>query len=350
MLQTPTRCWRLARSLPTVILLSLFWSASPSSGQTALPARSVVLAAERADEPSLAGTLLSALSGASAEAGAKRGSARFKVAKNNGKHAIGLTFASPFERSQPAVELATLDGLADHLSVGLAYTRGFLPRLTTEGVEGQRRICTELGIQPEAECSDTSVRTTATAMGRDPGVEVDRFFDASFADSRIWLISLEAKGGLSKFDYLDADTGNDVSTTSYPTSLAVAFGWLSSSLYTVKLAYQQQYRGGDAAVVCGAGERLDGMGRCDERAVEGPTRTTATLLSFSRRQFWTRFALSPQMTYDFQNADLGVEVPAYFIRNANGQFIGGLRFGWALRESGTARSLSVFVSYPLTLF
>ena len=70
-------------------------------------------------------------------------------------------------------------------------------------------------------------------------------------------------------------------------------------------------------------------------------------MSFSRRQFWAHVALSPKVTYDILNADLGLQVPVYFICNPAGQFIGGLRFGWASRESGTARSLSVFVTYPL---
>ena len=345
-----TRSCRLLRttSLPSAIVLSLFWIVSPSSGQPPLPARSAELAAERADDPSLADTVWSALSGVSAEGGAKRGKARFKFSKNNGKHAVGLTFASPFERSQKAVELATLDGLADHLSLGVAYTRGFLPRLTKEGIEGQSRVCADLDIHPRAECSDTSVRTKAAAMGRDPDVEVDRFFDASFADSKVWLVSVEARGGRSTIDYVDSDTRSDITVTTHPTSLAFAVGWLSSALYTVKLAHQQQYKEGDLSVVCGAGEPTSGMELCEQRTVGAPTRRSATLLSFSRRQFLTHVALSPKFTYDIRNKDLELEVPVYFIRNPAGQFIGGLRFGWARRESTTARSLSVFVAYPLS--
>ncbi|MDY7095760.1 MAG: hypothetical protein SX243_22525 [Acidobacteriota bacterium] len=183
------------------------------------------------------------------------------------------------------------------------------------------------------------------------------------------LFGLNASVGRTEFTFLDRDlltTTSEFGKTSdneYPTSLGVRFGVLfladgirRQTESSLVLSYSRE-RGYEAAKNITFCEPVDdfedfsALADCQDIARGAPSGVESDLLTLEYRRKFGKAGLALRgfhRTKSGQPNDFGFEVPIYFIPNKDGNFQGGLTFGWSDQADNV--TLAVFVGRKFEIF
>lgn len=174
----------------------------------------------------------------------------------------------------------------------------------------------------------------------------------------------------AKFSYLDRDLleaeGKVDKTTSreLPTSVGLRFGWIflthevqGKPRSSLIFSYNREggFKEADKLSFCEPAKGLEGfpaLESCQDLAGAAPTAADSDLVSVEyRRAFSTRMGFALRGFYRDSNSkpdDFGFEVPLYFLSNKEGDFQGGVTFGW--RDQADDITLAVFVGRKFNLW
>ncbi|HLA63830.1 MAG TPA: hypothetical protein VK610_05350, partial [Rhodothermales bacterium] len=286
---------------------------------------------------------VSGASGVTLEAGVSDGRGRIRYARERNASVFALTLSTPAAEDGPTT-FGTLEGLASDLKLAGSYTRHFSgARRVNLGLVQRRQdaICQSVGIDLATEsCNDNLVRERG---GKEAQV---LFLTTALLSPRIWTVTVEGTGGYRRFEYLVAEEDTTVETPYLSGSASVTAGLISPFAFTyVQVRYENTLDAADPVERCVASSGV--YQSCEDIALGAPERAGELVLAMGRRFFVGRVALDPQVSIRLTDGLVGASLPIYLVRNGDGLFTGGVRFGWESDERDFAAS--VFVSAPLSL-
>lgn len=293
------------------------------------------------DDVSMRDGALSSLTGISIEAGEADKQARIRWSINQGERSMSFAVAAPVSDDGKPTQLASLDGLADALTFSVGFTQYFAkPTDSIQAiVSAQEKICKRLNT---ATCDDSAVLKAGTATDH------REFLVATFTERNTSFFGVEAKLGREKVEFFDPASLSSSSEHEKPYSVTVQGGvlFLRSALL-MGLRYENKVAKGEKVTRCIPYEPDPNFEDCKTLRYGPPDDTDSLILSVEYRKFIGNIAMSPKVSYDSDDDVTGGELPIYFLKDKDGQFTGGIRFGY--RDDEHALSTSVFVTKALSL-
>jgi hypothetical protein len=93
-------------------------------------------------------------------------------------------------------------------------------------------------------------------------------------------------------------------------------------------SYERPYQGGQGQQICSPIGATTSTS-CTTASVGAPTKGISRIYSFEIRAVIVKgFAIAPRLEYDQASANYGINLPVYFVPNAQDILNGGLEFGW----------------------
>lgn len=293
---------------------------------------------ESSDDSSLRDSSLSALSGIAFEAGEENKQARLRWSRNSGTSAFSALLAVPIDEKEGRSVVADLDGLAKALSLSGSYTKYFTGDIPDPSA--QRAICQRLSI--ENTCDNDHVDQAGTPA------DVRAFNYASLTNAWTPFVSFETKIGRQNVDYFDVATLAKQEDSELPWAVTAGGGLLGlSSVVIMRAKIQKAVKEKDKVSYCTPSEIDARTEDCAVLPFGAPAMETSTVLSLEYRRFYRFVAISPLLSHDLKNDETGVDVPVYFMRDAAGQFTGGVRFGYTTKDDDVVAS--IFITKALSL-
>jgi len=332
-------------------------------------------------------TLPALLSGVAIEAGQADGTATINFTQKQGNKSVVAKLSTPVAKDSNVADFASLDGLASDLSFSLAYTGFSAPKAlgTQQGFQAAEQVYSNYKADSNEHDAEGLTRAVAVGCGfaevSDPKkvlhsevtekvagllltasetqrncfvAQRERALDeldfASFGGKMIgsWAVSGEVARQPAAFFQADGTKGNK---TNLPVALSAGYGWIGKNVrYSLSGRYESRFKDGENVTRCqpfAGGAESANLETCEQLPFASPVRTSALVTSGEIRWFFKKLAVSAVISYDFKEKVLGVQVPAYFVRNSNSDFTGGIRFGW--RDDTHDFTTAVFVSKPLSL-
>lgn len=238
----------------------------------------------------------------------------------DGQGQFQLLLSAPLNSSGEATPISLLG-----LPTGASAKLGFNRLLWRGPNEAEQR-------QAEKLCSDRKIAITDCTVRKVPQEISRRLADLEHLNDIPWFFGGDAGVERASFKYLDKGTLATKTDHHETLTLGGRVGFFSSALgfvigsYTFKNTFAAA---GAPTQVC---RPIDGTSatRCDAAIIGAPQETQLQILSVEVRRFMlsTAAAVAPSIQRDLKNGVTGVDVPVYFIRNATGSAIGGVRFGW----------------------
>lgn len=291
---------------------------------------------------------VSAASGAELTAGSDADNVKLKLSFGE----FSLTASAPASDDGSDTELATLDGFADAVWLEAKFTHLYAPGLRDIRSGAADAICAELREVPGHEMDGCGVDSIRAVLGP---AKADAYARATHIRTFFWGGS--ARVGYDQFEYFDPITlaKEEDERTPWGVSAFFAFTPLNDPLLvTFTGAYQEAWKDADTQVLCPGGVPPV---VCVNGPIGGPVDDHRSLASIEvRRGFrvdgvpgFDRWAISAQVTYDFNSDVTGVDVPVYLFQappsdDDNGRrpgLTGGLRVGW--RDDTDDISLGLFI-------
>jgi hypothetical protein len=262
-----------------------------------------------------------------------------------------LAVSAPLQKGSSSTQLASLDGLAKATTAELKFSHTrvtFAPQGDAETrAAAQLAICqlawTRAG-STAADCDFALVAQFAPERTED----FDRIMWGDSPSSFTWGGS--AKAGTETFDYVDPATLARRSTdeTSWSAKAFLAFYWSGKgqdeSLLSASYTRESSWKSQDEAILCPGG---GGPATCVKGSPGPPKRDDKDVFSLGYRRSLGGVAFSLTANYDAANDVLGVELPVYLVRGADGGFTGGVKLGW--RDDTDEVTAGVFVSKAFSL-
>jgi len=155
---------------------------------------------------------------------------------------------------------------------------------------------------------------------------------------------IQVTANTNEFKYFKSDYS---STKESHTGYGIAAGFGRFPLGRVhylglNVAYENSYKAGDDANICVPVPNATAT-KCQTLAVGAPTKKTNFIGTVELRAFFgTRAGIIPRVHYEFKKRDVSVELPVYFLHDADGGFNGGVTFGWQPEAKGPAFTASMF--------
>jgi hypothetical protein len=206
----------------------------------------------------------------------------------------------------------------------------------------------------EADVDENFIKTNA------PG-RLDDYLRMMRQHRQAFGIGLEASVGYRHYSFVDATTADKGTSDKVPWGMKLYGTFMPGhgSAITASAAYQHGYKEGDSRVVC----PIEGSATatvCQTGPDGQPARKDKILLALEGRKHFDlsrtslqngvidRIGLSPQLTYDAKNNDVGFDLPIYVVPDAKGNLIGGVRLGY--KTLGSDFIAGVFVGSSFDLF
>jgi hypothetical protein len=186
----------------------------------------------------------------------------------------------------------------------------------------------------------------------------EQFRSATFDSSAIKFAGFNADIGRQQVKYVDTANFIEIENTRTPWSLN-AFAGLIGSDYSwsarANYTYINKFDDADEGEFCLP--NLDPMAEedCLTGPLGEPTEDTTSLVSLEvRKRFRFKvgngevpLAIAPQVTFDFDENEFGIDVPVYLTSNNEGQLNGGIRFGY--RSDDKDFAVGIFIGAPLQI-
>ena len=176
-----------------------------------------------------------------------------------------------------------------------------------------------------------------------------------------WMLGFDGTAGQTTHKYVQAGSLEPATEKNLEWGFSGRAGFFQQGVGFVIATYsyaESSAAAGPAMQICRplAGVTAEGGAtKCEDLVVGVPThKTTSAITVELRRLMSNKFALSPNVTYDFkENKDgehvWGFDVPVYFLQTAgNANPTGGVRFGW--RSDTKEVTAVVFVGGAFKLF
>lgn len=277
-----------------------------------------------------------------------------------------LTATAPVNKSEENTDLATLDGLANSFTLGLAYsqlkfpvretydlnnpvTQGLLDHICREMTQNyaieHNTTHEEAGKKLKCEQGFDSSTVAKYAKGLLDEYE-NIFLDPDKSHSQ-W--GFEIKIGREDFAYLDPVSFQEQSETEDTGSISFFYTMLpasSQSAYTFGLEYQQAFESAKSEVRCPAngGDAVT----CASGAFAEPSDKNGELIFFEYRRRVAGKAMSVRLTHDNESDVNGLDIPVYLIQDNKESLNGGIRIGY--RDDTDDVEFGVFVGSSFKLF
>jgi hypothetical protein len=278
---------------------------------------------------------------------------------------LKLSLKGPIGKDATEAELVTLDGLENFVTASLGYTYTLWPSpngsLDESTYAKQSALCAEYArVNRKPYDSEEHDCTEQFFDPKKPrGAELkDRFELLAWGTKPIQLFGVEASYGQAVFQYLNPENLEKGESTEYANAVSLYAGLLqlrtskegrarSDVLVFAGYRREETYTAGEATELCTPlGET--GAERCDDVVLGGPSRKERDLAFIELRRFFfgeVPIGVSPRLTYDFEEDITGVELPIYFLTDAAGGLIGGVRAAWTSESDEV--SLAAFVGKKL---
>lgn len=162
-------------------------------------------------------------------------------------------------------------------------------------------------------------------------------------------LSLQVKANYAKYDYFDTATLEKADDNETGVSASATYAKLTASGNVVFAGgrWERSFEAQDKVQRCTPGP-VPGVETCDTQPFGPPKKNNKIIAYTEYRVFISgKYAVSPRVSYDFDDSTLGIRVPVYMVRNAKGSLSGGLRFDWNSKDEDII--ISVFVSAPIKL-
>ncbi len=176
-----------------------------------------------------------------------------------------------------------------------------------------------------------------------------------FAGRPTTFVGIDGTFGRNAYNHLDRTAFKLQETPKNSWEIAAYYGKIDANLnwsLRARAVYGQSYEVADEVQIC-----RTVTGSTDQDCIKGPdglpTRKRSGLASVEGRY---RFAITeqqiiafaPQVTYNFETRDVGVEVPIYLSQDANGKLSGGLKLAYTSKKDDFG--IGVFVGVPFSVF
>jgi hypothetical protein len=187
---------------------------------------------------------------------------------------------------------------------------------------------------------------------------IQRHFPTAFP-----FLGVEVGGNQDNYNYLNR-TAFSIGKVSHFGYGATLYGGLlftrSLTSLTGSFTYSRRYQARRSITLC------QGINPTQQQCLTGadgpPGVERQAIAAIELRHAWggrdgslPRFAIAPELSYDFNNHSYAIDVPIYLAQASNGQLRGGVRLGYVNQPDGNGGrngdfSLGVFVGVPFTLF
>jgi hypothetical protein len=308
---------------------------------------------------------VSPLSGAQVVAGKGANSASVKAthtstfSKGDGAAIFqGWSFAAsaPLDKTSDDTDITSLDGLVNTANVEFKYNEFRVQgrkRPTAEVLPKLDEICDRVFEAMKKQTGKAPDRKGGCDMAEvrkySPG-DVDAFDNAFWDyDSTSWMWGASAKAGYQNFDFVDASTAKKGKQDETPWSIGGYVGYspsTSRTLLSTQFQYQHAFKEGKNGTVCPAS--TGGAVTCATGAIGNPEKVTKKILSLEGRMATAWAGLGLTIDRDFAAGVWGAELPIHFIKDKDGKFSGGVKWGW--RSDTHVSSFNVFVGATFGLY
>lgn len=176
-----------------------------------------------------------------------------------------------------------------------------------------------------------------------------------------WGYGAEGTVGYRKFRFIEAPGTSEASSEKVPWGARLYGTVLPSPDLAVvaSIAYQQGFEEQKTRTICPTGTPGSNV-ICAVGPNGRPDSVEKVLLALEGRKLFDlsqgpfqngivdRFGIAPQVAYDANNDDFGIDVPVYLTADDKGNLIGGIRFGYETGESGFNAGVFVGSSFDLS--
>lgn len=285
--------------------------------------------------------------GVSLDAGTEDGQARFRLAGGTGRRTWSLTLASPIDEGADFTSLASLDGLADGINLGVAWSWMKPPaafRDPSQEIDAEfERICSGTGLSESC--------NTAQLIAAGKLAAAHRYERLLFGKGAFQTASIEARVGRQRGEFFDA-TGEASSETNLGWSLEGSYGLIFPSSFAYATArFERDFADQRNVRRCSSTGLPEGFERCDELPFGAPSEIESVIVTVGWRSFVGSIALDPRVRRNFETEVTAVEIPIYLVTDGDQKLTGGLQFGWVSKVADNQDELSaaVFIAAPLKI-
>lgn len=174
--------------------------------------------------------------------------------------------------------------------------------------------------------------------------------------ARLTFMGIDASMGRDDHSYLDRTNFKLLSEPRTTWEVGAYYGWIGSDLTSslrARVVYGQTYKDNDEAEICRSVSIPVGGTDCIKGPDGAPIRERTGLFSVEGRKVLTvndktQIALAPQVTYRFEDKNVGVEVPIYLVPDEKGKLSGGIKAVY--NSKGDEFAVGLFVGVPFSIF
>lgn len=175
-------------------------------------------------------------------------------------------------------------------------------------------------------------------------------------DAKLTFMGLDASMGRDDHSFLDRTNFELLSEPRTTWEVGAYYGVIGSDLswsLRGRAVYGQSYKDNDEAEICRSVSIPVGGTDCIKGPDGAPIRERTGLVSVEGRKLVTvndktQIALAPQVTYRFEDKNVGVEVPIYLVPDEKGKLSGGIKAVY--NSKGDEFAVGLFVGVPFSIF
>jgi hypothetical protein len=257
----------------------------------------------------------------------------------NGTSVYALTFKGPLNAKTKEAVPISLDGLNNGASVQFAANRLFWSGPDLDEQAEIKELCAR--VFPSAPCNYEDMA---------PGADRRRMGELLHLNDIPWYLGVSGGVSVVTYKFLNTELKDD-SQKKIDYSFAAQAGVFRPSLGFLigTIGFQQtSAAGGDSVSVCRSLPETDAT-TCVDAVLKPPTQTRGALATAQiRRKLAGDVAIAPTLQYDIEKEVTAVIIPVYFLKDANGSPIGGIRAGWRSDTEAVVISLFVGAAFKLT--
>jgi hypothetical protein len=174
-------------------------------------------------------------------------------------------------------------------------------------------------------------------------------------NAKLTFMGLDASMGRDDYSYLDRTNFKLLSQPRTSWEVGAYYGWIGSDLTSslrARVVYGQSYKDKDEAEICRT-VSVPAGDECIKGPDGAPIRERTGLASVEGRKLVTvddktQIAIAPQVTYRFEDKNVGVEVPIYLVPDKDGKLSGGIKAVY--NSKGDEFAVGLFVGVPFSVF
>ncbi|MGJ8694182.1 MAG: hypothetical protein ACSHW0_17070 [Thalassotalea sp.] len=214
---------------------------------------------------------------------------------------------------------------------------------TAEGQKVEKKKFCETNIDSLVAKFDDSKASDAEKALMAP---IQREFFAPFS-----FYGVTATYGREEYEYFKPDSIETTDETENPWGVSVYYSYVIPNLLwaTAEFSYQEGYETQDSQTRCPLAndDNLTYLS-CVSSAIGVPEESKNKNLTLSVRFPVYNLAMSPKITYDFEDDEHTFTLPVYFLGNGDGDLTAGIRFDY--ESGGEGSKFSLFVGSKFEVF